>query len=59
MPFKVEQKGQKYFVLSDATGAVKGTHDTKKDADAQMRTLDSNLSEVKDRIGTVSVSINE
>ncbi len=39
MPYKVEKKGNKYFVINMASGKVKGTHMTKEKAQAQMKLM--------------------
>jgi hypothetical protein len=39
MPYKIEKRGDKYVVVNEETGDVKGTHDTKEKAVAQMRLL--------------------
>lgn len=39
MPYKVVKKGNKWLTINKETGKVKGTHDTKEKAVAQMRLL--------------------
>ena len=39
MPYKVVKKGNKYLTVNEQTGHIKGTHDTKAKAMAQMRLL--------------------
>lgn len=39
MPYKVEKRGNKFATVSKITGKVKGIHETKEKAMAQMRLL--------------------
>jgi hypothetical protein len=39
MPYKVEKNGEKYDVVNEDTNEVKATHDTKEEAEAQVRLL--------------------
>lgn len=39
MPFKIERRKNKWLVVNASTDDVKGTHDTKEDAAAQLRVL--------------------
>lgn len=39
MPYKIVKKNDKYLVINELTGKVKGTHDTKDKAISQMRFL--------------------
>lgn len=39
MPYKIEKKENKFLVINEDTGKVKGTHDTKEKAVAQMKLL--------------------
>lgn len=39
MKFEVQKKGEKFLVVNDTTGAVRGVHITKPEADAQAKTL--------------------
>jgi len=39
MPYKVEQRGDKWVTLNTETGKVKGTHSSKAKALRQMRLL--------------------
>ena len=42
MPYKVRKKGDKWEVYNPDTGKVYGTHDTKEDAEAQVKALYAN-----------------
>ena len=39
MPYKVEKRGDKWVTVNEETGDVKGTHNNKHKAVAQMRLL--------------------
>jgi hypothetical protein len=39
MPYSIVKRGDKYLTINKETGKVKGTHDTRKKAVAQMRLL--------------------
>jgi hypothetical protein len=39
MPYSIIKRGDKYLTINKETGKVKGTHDTRKKAVAQMRFL--------------------
>lgn len=39
MPYKIEKQGRKFVVINKDTGKIKGTHDTKEKAVAQLRLL--------------------
>lgn len=39
MPYKVEQKGEKWAVVNTETDEVKAEHDSKEDAERQVRLL--------------------
>jgi len=39
MPYKVIKRGNKWLTINEVTGKVKGTHDTKEKAIAQMKLL--------------------
>lgn len=39
MPYEISKKGNKYFVQNKMTGKVMGHHNTKKEATAQMQTI--------------------
>jgi len=39
MPWKVEKRGEKFAVVSKENGDVEGTHDTRSEAEAQVRAL--------------------
>lgn len=39
MPYKVIQRGNKYLTVNEQTGDIKGTHDSKAKAMAQMKLL--------------------
>lgn len=47
MPWKVVKKGNKWQVVNEETGDVKGTHSSKKRALAQQRALYANVTESK------------
>ena len=39
MPYAIRKKGNKWLVVNKDTGKVKGTHDSKEKAEAQVRLL--------------------
>lgn len=39
MPYGIRKKGDKFLTINTETGAVKGTHETREEAEAQMRLL--------------------
>lgn len=39
MPYRIEKRGNKWVVVNEDTGKVKGTHDSEEKARAQMRLL--------------------
>ena len=39
MPWKIEKRGDEFAVVSKESGKVKGTHDTRAEAEAQVRAL--------------------
>lgn len=39
MPYAVRKKGEKWLTVNSETGEVKGTHDSKQKAVAQLRLL--------------------
>ena len=39
MPYAIQKSGSKFVVKNTDTGAVKGTHDSMKKAEGQMRLL--------------------
>lgn len=39
MPYKVEKDGDKFNVVNENSGEVKATHDTREEAEAQVRLL--------------------
>jgi hypothetical protein len=39
MPYAVRKRGDKYLTVNSETGEVKGTHDSKQKAVAQLRLL--------------------
>ena len=39
MPYRIEKRGNKWVVVNEETGKVKGTHDTEKEAKVHMRVL--------------------
>lgn len=41
MPYKVEHHGDQWEVKNEDTGDVKGTHETKEEAERQMRLLNA------------------
>lgn len=43
MPWAVRKRGSKYIVVNANTGSVKGTHDSKKKAQRQLRALYANV----------------
>lgn len=42
MPYKIRKKGDKWEVYNPDTGKVYGTHDTKSDAEDQVKALYAN-----------------
>jgi hypothetical protein len=49
MPYKIRKQGSKYLVVNAETGSVKGTHDAKTKALAQLRALYANVKDAKKR----------
>jgi len=47
MPYKIRKQGSKYLVVSAETEGVKGAHDTKTKALAQLRALYANVKDAK------------
>ncbi len=47
MPYKIRKLGNKYLVVNAETGSVKGKHDTKTRALAQLRALYANVKDAK------------
>jgi hypothetical protein len=47
MPYEIRKRGSKYLVVNAETGDVKGTHDTKTKAVAQLRALYANVKDAK------------
>jgi hypothetical protein len=47
MPYKIRKQGSKYLVVNAETGRVKGTHDTRTKAVAQLRALYANVKDAK------------
>jgi len=47
MPYEIRKRGSKYLVVNAETGSVKGTHDTKTKAVAQLRALYANVKDAK------------
>lgn len=39
MPYEIKRKGEKWLTVNSETGEVKGTHDSKQKAVAQLRLL--------------------
>jgi len=39
MPWKVEKRGDEFAVVSKESGKVEGTHDTRQEAEEQVRAL--------------------
>ncbi len=48
MPFKIKRQGDKYLVISQDSGRVLGTHNTKTKAVAQLRALYANVPEASE-----------
>jgi hypothetical protein len=42
VPYRIRKQGSKWAVVVKATGKVVGTHDTKRDAAAQLRAVYAN-----------------
>ncbi|MCD5384904.1 MAG: hypothetical protein LRZ94_01140 [Candidatus Pacebacteria bacterium] len=49
MPYKVIRKGNKWLTINEITGKIKGTHDSKHKAIAQMKLLYGIKSGIKPR----------
>ncbi len=47
MPYKIRKSGDKYLVVNAETGSVKGKHDTRTKALAQLRALYANVKDAK------------
>jgi hypothetical protein len=47
MPYEIRKRGSKYVVVNAKTGDVRGTHDTKAKALAQLRALYANVKDAK------------
>ena len=45
MPWHVEKRGDKHVVVANEGGKVMGTHDTKPEADAQVKALYASMPE--------------
>lgn len=43
MPWSVRKRGSRWVVVNANTGAVKGTHESKKKAERQLRALYANV----------------
>jgi hypothetical protein len=47
MPYEIRKRGSKYLVVNAETGDIKGRHDTKTKAVAQLRALYANVKDAK------------
>jgi len=47
MPYEIRKRKSQYLVINSETGDVKGTHDTKTKAVAQLRALYANVKDAK------------
>ena len=45
MPWHVEKRGDKHVVVANEGGKIMGSHDTKPEADAQVKALYANMPE--------------
>lgn len=46
MPYKIQKKNNKYIVVAKDSGDIKGTHDTRAKALAQLKALYANVEDV-------------
>lgn len=49
MPYDIYKRKDKWVVVNDETGKVKGTHNTRKEALAHMRALYANVPEAREK----------
>jgi hypothetical protein len=49
MPYKIRKRKSQYLVVNAETGDIKGKHDTRTKAVAQLRALYANVKDVKRR----------
>lgn len=49
MPYAIRKRQGKWVVINEETRAVKGTHDTRKEAVAHLRALYANVVDAKPR----------